>query len=566
MNQQPQTKISNSEYDTLINNSLKNSSAKEKSITKGKVISIENEVVTIDVGLKSEGRIPLSEFSRPGQKIEVEVGDETEVFIENVDNANGETLLSREKAVKQQAWHNLQNSFNENKVVTGVPFNRVKGGMSVDLNGVVAFLPGSQIETRQIIKDTKELLNKPLELMILKMDKYRGNIVVSRKAITENELKEQRSELLKNIKEGSIIEGKVKNITDYGAFIDLGGIDGLVHVTDISWTKINSPSDILELNSTIKIKVLKFDEELSRLSLGIKQLTENPWDKVNDNIKVNDKVSAKVISMNDNNVHLIINNNFDGVISLNEVSWLKKPPHPSKIVNINDQIEVLVLDIDNDRKRVNCSLRQMKENPWTKLKDKFNINDTFETEIVNIVDFGIFVKVIDEIDGMVHISDLSWEEKECEKIIKDLKKGEKIKVKILDINADKERISLGVKHLNNDPVQDFIEANPIKSKITGKIINIDEKGLKIELDNEKQIFGFIKKSNLSNDKNENKTERFALDEKVDSIILSIDTKSRTINLSIKELEIRDEKEALNKFGSSSSGASLGDILGSVLKK
>ncbi len=561
-----QTKISNSEYDTLIDNSLKNSSAKEKTIAKGKIISIENEVVTIDVGLKSEGRIPLSEFSRPGQKTEVEVGDETEVFIENVDNANGETLLSREKAVKQKAWHNLQNSFNENKVVTGVPFNRVKGGMSVDLDGVVAFLPGSQIETRQIIKDSKELLNKPLELMILKMDKYRGNIVVSRKAITENELKEQRSELLKNIKEGSIIEGKVKNITDYGAFIDLGGIDGLVHVTDISWTKINNPSDVLQLNSTIKVKVLKFDEELSRLSLGIKQLTENPWDKVNENIKNNDKVLAKVISMNDNNVHLIINNNFDGVISLNELSWLKKPPHPSKIVNINEEIEVLVLDIDDDKKRLNCSLKQMKDNPWTKLKEKFNTNDTFETEIVNIVDFGIFVKVIDEIDGMVHISDLNWDEKECEKIIKNFKKGQRIKVKILDINADKERISLGVKHLNNDPVQDFIEANPLNSKITGKIINIDEKGLKIELDKEKQIFGFIKRSNLSNDKNENKTERFALDEKVDSIILSIDSKNRTVNLSIKELEIRDEKEALNKYGSSASGASLGDILGSVLKK
>ena len=349
MNQQSQTKISNSQYDTLIEDSLKNSSAKEKSITIGKVISIENEVVTIDVGLKSEGRIPLSEFSRPGQKTEVEVGDETEVFIENVDNANGETLLSREKAVRQKAWHNLQNSFNENKVVTGVPFNRVKGGMSVDLDGVVAFLPGSQIETRQIIKDTKELLNKPLELMILKMDKYRGNIVVSRKAITENELKEQRSELLKNIKEGSIIEGKVKNITDYGAFIDLGGIDGLVHVTDISWTKINNPSDVLELNTTIKIKVLKFDEELSRLSLGIKQLTENPWDKVSENIQNNERVLAKVVSMNDNNVHLIINNNYDGVIPLSEISWLKKPPHPSKIVNINDELEVLVLDIDEDK-------------------------------------------------------------------------------------------------------------------------------------------------------------------------------------------------------------------------
>jgi len=566
MSQQPENKITNSEYDTLISKSLENSSAKEKSIATGKIISIENDIVTIDVGLKSEGRIPLSEFSRPGHKSEVEVGDETEVFIENVDNANGETLLSREKAVRQKAWHNLQDSFNENKVVTGIPFNRVKGGMSVDLDGVVAFLPGSQIETRQIVKDTKELLNKPLELMILKMDKYRGNIVVSRKAITENELKEQRSELLKNIKEGSIIEGKVKNITDYGAFIDLGGIDGLVHVTDISWTKISNPSDALELNSAIKIKVLKFDEELSRLSLGIKQLTENPWDKVNENIKIDDKVIGKVVSMNDNNVHIVINNLYDGVVSLNELSWLKKPPHPSKIINLNDEIEVLVLEIDNDKKRINCSLKQTKENPWSKLNEKFNINDTFETEVVNIVDFGIFVKVIDEIDGMIHISDLSWDEKECEKIIKNLKKGDKIKVKILDINSDKERISLGVKHLNNDPVQDFIDINPINSKVTGKIIEIDEKGLKIELDDDKQIFGFIKKNHLSNDKNDNKTDRFAINEKVDSMILSVDNKNRTINLSIKELEIRDEKEALNKYGSSTSGASLGDILGSVLKK
>ena len=566
MNEQTSSKITNSEYDSLITKSLENSSAKEKSIAKGKVISIENEIVTIDVGLKSEGRVPISEFSRPGQKYEIEVGDETEVFIENVDNANGETLLSREKAVKQKAWHNLQISFNENQVVTGVPFNRVKGGMSVDLDGVVAFLPGSQIETRQIIKDTKELLNKPLELMILKMDKYRGNIVVSRKAITENELKEQRNELLKNIKEGSIIEGKVKNITDYGAFIDLGGIDGLVHVTDISWTKINNPSDILELNSTISVKVLKFDEELSRLSLGIKQLTENPWDSVGENIKTNEKVDGKVISMNDNNVHILINNKYDGVVSLNELSWLKKPPHPSKIVNLNDIIEVLVLEIDDERKRITCSLKQMKENPWKKLNEKFNINDNFETEVVNIVDFGIFVKVIDEIDGMVHISDLSWDEKECEKILSDFKKGDKIKVKILDINADKERISLGVKHLQNDPVQDFLDNNPINSKVTGKIVNIDEKGLKIELDKEKQIFGFIKKSNLSNDKTENKTERFALEEKVDSVILSIDAKNRSLNLSIKELEIQDEKEALNKYGSSASGASLGDILGSVLKK
>ena len=566
MNQESNNKISNSEYESLITNSLKNSSAKEKSIATGKIISIENEIVTIDVGLKSEGRVPLSEFSRPGQKSEIEIGDETEVFIENVDNANGETSISREKAVKQKAWHNLQSSFEENKIVTGVPFNRVKGGMSVDLDGVVAFLPGSQIETRQIIKDTKELLNKPLELMILKMDKYRGNIVVSRKAITENELKEQRTELLKNINEGSIVEGKVKNITDYGAFIDLGGIDGLVHVSDISWTKINNPSEILDLNKTVKVKVLKFDEELTRLSLGIKQLTENPWDKVRENIELNSKVLGKVINLNDNNVHIIINELYDGIISLNEISWLKKPPHPSKIVNINDEVEVLVLEIDDDKKKLNCSLKKMKENPWIKLNDKFNINDTLETEIVNIVDFGVFVKVIDEIDGMVHISDLSWDEKECENIIKNFKKGESVKVKILDINAEKERISLGIKHLKNDPVQEYIEANPVKSKVTGKIVGIGDKGLKIELDYEKQIFGFIKKSNLSNEKNENKTERFALEENIDSIILSVDNKSRSLNLSIKELEIRDEKEALSKYGSSTSGASLGDILGSVLKK
>ncbi len=566
MNEGIVNKLTNSEYEDLISKSIKTSSAKEKSITTGKIISIENDIVTIDVGLKSEGRVPLSEFSRPGVKSEIEVGDETEVFIENVDSSNGETVLSREKAVKQKAWHNLQLSFNENKMVTGTPYNRVKGGMSVDLDGVTAFLPGSQIETRQIIKDTKELLNKPLELMILKMDKYRGNIVVSRKAITENELKEQRSELLKNVKEGSIIDGKVKNITDYGAFIDLGGIDGLVHVTDISWTKINNPSEVLELNSTIKVKVLKFDEELSRLSLGIKQLSDNPWDKVEQNIKLNQKVISKVISMNDNNVYVIINDQYDGVITINELSWLKKPPHPSKILNINDEVEVLVLEIDDEKRRINCSLKQMKENPWNKLSENFNINDTFETEIVNIVDFGIFVKVIDEIDGMVHISDLSWDEKKCEEIIKNFKKGEKVKVKILDINVEKERISLGIKHLKNDPVQEYIEINPINSKVTGKIINIDDKGLKIELDTEKEIIGFVKKSNLSNDKNENRTDRFALQENVDSIILSIDAKSRTLNLSIKELEIRDEKEAMSKYGSSASGASLGDILGSVLKK
>ena len=566
MTDQIESKISNSEYDDLISKSFKNTNVKEKSIVTGKIVSIENDIVTIDVGLKSEGRIPINEFSRPGQKTEINIGDETEVYIENVDNSDGETSLSREKAVKQKAWHELQDNFSNNKVVSGVPFNRVKGGMSVDLNGVTAFLPGSQKDTRQIIKDTKELLNKPLDLLILKMDKYRGNIVVSRKAITENELKEQRKELLDSIEEGSIIKGKVKNITDYGAFIDLGGMDGLVHVTDISWTKINNPSDVLELNQEIKVKVLKFDEELSRLSLGIKQLTENPWDSVNDNLKMDDIISAKISNIGDNQVNVLINEKFDGVISINELTWLKKPPHPSKIVNLNDIIEIKVLEIDDERKKINCSLKQMRENPWEKLRENYNVNDSFETEIVNIVDFGIFVKVQDEIDGMVHVSDLSWDEQECNSILKNFKKGDKVKVKILDINVEKERISLGIKHLNNDPIQEFLNKNPIDSKITGKIIEVDEKNLKVELDSTKKIIGYIKKVNLSRDKNEQKTERYAVGENVDSIIISVDNKSRTLNLSIKKLEIQDEKDALSKYGSSASGASLGDILGSVLKK
>ena len=557
-------KLSNEDYENLIAKTLKDTFIKEKTIVSGKVILVENDLVTIDVGSKSEGRIPLSEFHRPGNKPEISIGENFDVFIESVDNFNGETVLSREKAIKQKSWNKLQDSFDNNKVVTGIPFNRVKGGMSVDLDGVIAFLPGSQIDTRQIIKDTKELLNKPLDLMILKMDKFRGNIVVSRKAISEVELKEQREELLSNIKEGSIVQGKVKNITDYGAFIDLGGMDGLVHITDISWTKINSPSTILTLGETLKVKVLKFDEELSRLSLGIKQLKENPWDNLDDNIKINNIVNGKVNAINDSAINLLLNEKYDAVVSLNEMTWLKKPPHPSKIVSIDESIEVKIIEIDNDKNKVLCSLKQIKSNPWNKLKDEIKVNDIVETEVVNIVDFGIFVKVHEEIDGMVHISDLNWNEKERQKMLDNFKKSDKVKVKILEINIDKERISLGIKQLESDPIQEFLNKHPVKSKITGKITEINEKFIQVQLKD--NLIGTIKKSNLSKDKAEQKTDRFAIDEQVDSIILSVDQKTRSLNLSIKEIEILDEKEALSKYGSSDSGASLGEIFGSILKK
>jgi len=558
-----QSKISNSEFEDLVSKSLNLDTKKEKSIVDGTIVAIENDVVIVDVGLKSEGRIPLSEFSRNNNNPELQIGESIKVFIDRLDGMNGETRLSREKAVKQAAWNKLQENYDNQKTITGIPFNRVKGGMSVDVEGVVAFLPGSQIDTRQFT-DTKELLNKPLELIILKMDKYRGNIVVSRKAISDIVLKEQRAQLLSSISEGSVIEGKVKNITDYGAFIDLGGIDGLVHVTDISWKKINHTSDILELGQNIKVKILKFDEELTRLSLGIKQLTDNPWENVKDHFEINNDYDCSVSNINDLGVSLSMNTNHDGFIPINELSWLKKPPHPSKIVQVNDKLKIRVLEINDEKSRLVCSLKQLKNNPWENIKKEFNVGDVIETEIVNRVDFGIFVKVFDEIDGMIHVSDLHWDEKESAKILNDSKKGEKISVKILEIDIDKERISLGVKHLTKDPTQEFISKNLIESVVSGKIKSIDEKGITILL--EEGIFGFMKKSNLAKDRSEQKIERFAIDETVDSMIIAFDQSSRKIDLSIKNIEIEEEKSALTKYGSKDSGASLGDILGSVLDK
>ena len=557
------SKISNSEYEDLISKSIDLESNKEKSIVEGKIIAIENETVIIDVGLKSEGRIPISEFTRPGKSLDIEIGDSLKVFIDKVDGLNGETRLSREKAVKQAAWNNLQTSFENNKIVTGIPFNKVKGGLSVDLDGVVAFLPGSQIDSRQIINDTKELLDKPLELMILKMDKYRGNIVVSRKVISDNQLKEQRKEILSNISEGSILKGKVKNITDYGVFVDLGGIDGLVHITDISWKKVNHPSDFLNLGDDIEVKVLKYDEEITRLSLGIKQLTNDPWEEVEKKFEVGKNFEGEVSSINDQGISISIDSEFDGFIQVSELSWLKKPPHPNKIVQLNDKLSVKLIEINSEKRKMFFSLRQLKPNPWSQISNKFKVGDIIETEIVNKVDFGIFVKVFDEIDGMVHVSDLSWNEEECSTILSNYNKGNKISVKILDIDTVKERISLSVKHLAEDPIDDYIKQNPVNAVVSGQIKSIDEKGLTISLS--EKIIGFIKKSNLAKDKTEQKIDRFAIDESIDSMIISYDQKARRINLSIKDMEIIEEKKVLSKYGSKDSGALLGDILSNALE-
>ncbi|PPR47577.1 MAG: 30S ribosomal protein S1 [Alphaproteobacteria bacterium MarineAlpha5_Bin9] len=556
--------ISNSEYEQLVKNTINSSYSNEKSIVEGKVVSIDKNNVLIDVGSKSEGRIPLSEFTRPGQEAEVKIGDRYKVFIDTLDSRNGETMLSREKAIKQESWDNLKNSYEKGEKVVGIPYNRVKGGLSVDLNGVVAFLPGSQIDSKYNIKDTKELLNKPMDCVILKMDKIRGNIVVSRKAIVEKQLKDKREKLLSKINEGSIVKGRVKNITDYGAFVDLGGIDGLVHKGDLSWKSFNHPSEILNNGEEIEVKIIKYDEENTRLSLGIKQLTDDPWEKIKDNFTVGEKYNGKIININDSNVSVSLKNEFEGYVQQQDITWLKKPPHPSKIVQMEEEIEVKLLEIDNEKRRLVCGIKQLKENPWDNIESIHKIGEIIETEIVNKVDFGIFVKIHEEIDGMVHISDLSWEENKNAEILKSLKKGEKVKLKILEIDKQKERISLSMKHLENDPISDYISKNPINSFISGTILATEEKGVVVEL--EKNVTGFIKKINLAKEKSEQKIERFAIGEKIDSMIISFDEKTRKINLSVKDKEVKEEQEALSQFGSSESGASLGDILGEALDK
>ena len=554
--------ISNEDFSKLIDSTFKNNKKYEKIIIAGNVVSVTKDNILIDVGLKSEGKIPMSEFSRLGKETEIKIGDKIDVYVDNLDDKNGEIRLSREKAIKQASWNKLEKSFKNGEKIIGVPFNKVKGGLSVDVNGVTAFLPGSQIHNKPI-KNTNELLNKPAEMIILKMDKVRGNIVVSRKAIVEEERKEARDELLSNIKEGSTIKGTVKNLTDYGAFIDLGGMDGLVHITDITWGRINHPNEILRIGDEIKVKVLKFEEEKKRLSLGIKQLTSDPWEKVAEKFKVGEKYTGTIASITDYGAFVKLDNNIEGLIHSNDLNWGKKNIHASKILNVNDEVTVKLLEIDDNKKRIGLGLKQCKENSWEVMLTKHKVGDIIESSIVNIVDFGIFIKIHDEIDGMVHISDLSWDDNN-EKTLLTFEKGQKIKIKILEIDSEKERISLGIKQLTENPLEKFKEKYSKNSLVTCEITAITNDGLNVKLEDGNK--GFINKSNLAKDKNEKKTERFAIGEKIDSVVISFDQKSELINLSIKQKEINEEKEALNQYGSSDSGASLGDILGKVLKK
>ncbi|MBI28523.1 MAG: 30S ribosomal protein S1 [Pelagibacteraceae bacterium] len=561
-NNKGQKEISNNEFGELIDSTFEIKRKYEKRIIEGNVISILKDSILVDVGLKSEGRIPISEFTRPGHEPEMRVGDKIEVYLDQLDDRNGEVRLSREKAIKQSSWENLQNSFTKGEKIVGIPFNRVKGGFSVDLDGVVAFLPGSQIDVKPI-KDPRELLNKSLEMVILKMDKLRGNIVVSRKAIVEEERKEARDELISSIKEGSKIKGVVKNLTDYGAFIDLGGMDGLVHITDITWNKINHPSEFLKIGEEIETIVLKYTEDTKRLSLGIKQLESDPWEGVIDKYKVGNKYQGKVSSITDYGAFVLFEKNVEGLIANQDLSWTKKNIHASKLLEIDQSVEVQILDIDTNKRRVSLGLKQCKGNPWDEIKEKYKVGDVIESKIVNIVDFGVFVRISDEVDGMVHISDLSWNDNN-EKILSSFEKGQDIKTKILEINAEKERISMGIKQLEENPNEKLRKSYPLDSMITVQVKSIQENGIEVQV--AESIKGFIKKSNLAIEKGDQKLERFAVGEKVDVAVISYDEKDGALGLSIKRREVLEEKEAVSKFGSKDSGASLGDILGKVLGK
>jgi len=535
----------------------------EGRVVKGTVTAIENDMAVIDVGLKSEGRVPLREFApAPGQKAELVVGDEVEVYVDRVENVHGEAMLSRDRARREAAWDKLEAEFGQSSRVEGVIFGRVKGGFTVDLNGAVAFLPGSQVDIRPV-RDVTPLMDIPQPFQILKMDRRRGNIVVSRRAVLEETRAEDRTRLVAGLAEGQIIDGVVKNITDYGAFVDLGGVDGLLHVTDIAWKRINHPSEALSIGQQVKVQVIRFNTETQRISLGMKQLMSDPWDGAQAKYPVGLKLKGRVTNITDYGAFVELEAGVEGLVHVSEMSWTKKNVHPGKIVSTSQEVEVMVLDVDMSKRRISLGLKQCLDNPWDSFADKHAPGAELEGEVRNITEFGLFVGLPGDIDGMVHLSDLSWD-KPGEEAIRDYKKGDKVKVKVLDVDVDKERISLGIKQLQSDPFATVDNAIKKGAVVTAVVSAIQENGLDVTVG--EGIPGFIRKSELSRDRSEQRPDRYAVGDKIDAKVTNIDRGSRRVVLSIKAKELDEEKQAMADYGSSDSGASLGDILGAALNR
>ena len=546
----------------LLAESFSESTSVEGSVVKGKIIAIEAEHAIIDVGLKSEGRIPLKEFTAPGQDPELQVGDDVEVYVERMEDKDGQALLSREKARREEAWVILERAFEAQERVTGVIFGRVKGGFTVDLSGATAFLPGSQVDIRPI-NDVNALMGAPQPFQILKIDRRRGNIVVSRRAVLEESRAEARSELVSNLVEGQKLKGVVKNITDYGAFVDLGGVDGLLHVTDIAWRRINHPSEALTVGQTVDVQVIRFNEETQRISLGMKQLQSDPWENAIEKFKTGTRLNGRVTNITDYGAFVELDDGVEGLVHVSEMSWTKKNVHPGKIVSTSQEVEVVVLEVDLTKRRISLGLKQATDNPWEEFDTNNNIGDVIKGEINNITEFGLFVGLTDDIDGLVHLSDISWSSS-GEEVLEKFKKGDNIEAKILDIDLEKERISLGIKQLTSNPAADAAEKVKKGDAVTCVITAVTEQGLEVRVGD--SLSGFIKRTDLARDRSEQRVERFAVDEKVDAIISQIDSKNNKLTLSIKAREMAEEKQAMAEFGSSDSGASLGDILGAALAK
>ena len=560
-------------FANLLDESFKGVKSFEGSVVEGTVVGVDSEFITLDVGLKSEGRIPVREFGGA----EIKMGDKVEVFIERMENKDGEAGLSREKARREESWVVLEKQHKANERVTGIIFGRVKGGFTVDLAGAVAFLPGSQVDIRPV-RDVGPLMGSPQPFLILKMDRARGNIVVSRRAVLEESRAEARTELVAGLKEGQELQGVVKNITDYGAFIDLGGVDGLLHVTDISWKRINHPSEVLTVGQTINVKIIRFNEESQRISLGIKQLDADPWQGVAERFKAGQKYKGRVTNIADYGAFIEMEDGIEGLVHVSEMSWTKKNIHPGKILSTSQEVEVMVLDVDTTKRRISLGLKQCGENPWIKFAESAKVGSTIEGEIRNITEFGLFVGIGDQIDGMVHMSDLSWTEA-GEEAIKKYKKGDQISVKVLEIDGEKERVSLGVKQLADAPAGHKPEARSSSGPsaaaasapggadkgqvVTCTVSAITQGGIEVTV-GEAKTPGFIKKGDLSRERSEQRPDRFAVGEKVDAKVIKTD-RSGKLDLSIKAREIDEDKAAMAEYGSSDSGASLGDILGAALR-
>ena len=541
-------------------------------VIRGKVVALENEFAIIDVGLKSEGRVALREFTLAGEVPEIRIGDTVDVYLERMEDKNGEAVLSHEKARREAAWIQLEKAFHDSQRVNGIIFGKVKGGYTVDLDGVVAFLPGSQVDVRPI-RDADVLMNIKQPFQILKMDRARGNIVVSRRAILEESRAEARNEIIATLEEGKVLDGVVKNITPYGAFVELkgkegghGGADGLLHVTDISWNRINDPSEVLHVGQTIKVQVIRFNAETQRISLGMKQLEADPWKGVEERYPIGSIHKGRVTNVTEFGAFVSLEEQgvrVEGLVHVSEMSWTKKNVHPSKFVSPGDDVEVKILDIDLEKRRLGLGMKQCQDNPWETLQAQFPLGSVVEGEIKKITEFGLFVGLTDQIDGMVHMGDISWD-RPGEEAINDYKKGDKVQVKVLDMDTEKERVLLGIKQLNNDPFAESINELKKGMIVTCQITAVQDNGLEVIVGDSAP--GFIRQADLAKDRNERRPERFDVGERVDAKIMSIEHSSRRVMLSIKAREIEEEKEAMQRYGSTESGASLGDILGAALKE